>query len=88
MAHIGPQKSGLVLGALIGGWHLLWAIVVATGWGQALMDFIFWIHFLKPVLVIEPFAIGRAIVLICVPAAISYLIGFVGAVLWNRLQIR
>ena len=31
MTYLGPQKSGLVLGALVGGWHLVWAIIVAVG---------------------------------------------------------
>jgi len=35
------QKSGLVRASLVGGWHLLWAIIVALGWGQPLIDFIF-----------------------------------------------
>ena len=88
MTHVGPQKSGLVLGSLVGGWHFLWVIAVAVGWGQPLIDFIFWMHFLKPVFVVEPFAIGRAIVLILVTAAIGYFVGLVGAVLWNRLHTR
>ena len=86
--YLGPQKSGLVLGALLGGWHLLWAIIVAAGWGQPLIDFIFWMHFLNPVFVVEPFSIGRAIVLVLVTAAIGYFIGLAGAVLWNRLHAR
>jgi hypothetical protein len=88
MTYLGPYKSGLVLGSLVGGWHLVWAVIVAAGWGHPLIDFIFWMHFLKPVFVVEPFAIGRAIVLILVTAAIGYLIGHVGAVVWNRLQTR
>jgi len=43
-------------------------------------------HFLKPVFVVEPFAIGRAIVLILVTAAIGHFLGLVGVVSWNRLQ--
>ena len=88
MAYLGPQKSGLVLGSLVGGWHLLWAIIVALGWGQSLVDFIFWVHFLKPVFVVEPFAIGRALVLIVVTSAIGYFVGLIGAVFWNRLHLR
>jgi len=88
MTHLGPQKSGLVLGFLVGGWHLVWSIIVGIGWGQPLIDFVFWMHFLKPAFVVEPFAIGRAIVLILVTAAIGYFVGLVGAVLWNRLQTR
>jgi len=86
--HFGPQRSGLVLGALLGGWHLLWAIIVAAGWGQSLIDFILWIHFLNPVFVVEPFSLGRAIVLVLVTAAIGYFIGLAGAVLWNRVHTR
>jgi hypothetical protein len=86
--YIGPQISGLVLGALLGGSHLLWALIVAAGWGQPLIDFIFWMHFLKPVFVVEPFSVGRAIVLVLVTGAIGYLIGLAGAVLWNRLHAR
>ena len=88
MTHLGPQKSGLVLGFLVGGWHLVWSIIVGIGWGQPLIGFVFWMHFLKPAFVVEPFAIGRAIVLILVTAAIGYFVGLVGAVLWNRLQTR
>ena len=84
----GPQRTGLVLGALLGGWHLLWAIIVAAGWGQSLIDFIFWIHFLNPVFVVEPFSLGRAIALVLVTAAIGYFIGLAGAVLWNRVHAR
>jgi hypothetical protein len=88
MTHLGPQKSGWVLGSLVDGRHLLWAIIVAAGWGQALIDFIFWMHFLKPVFVVEPFSAGRAVVLIVVTVGIGYFIGLAGAVLWNRLHTR
>jgi hypothetical protein len=40
---------------------------VALGWAQALADFIFWLRFIKPIYVIEPFAIARALLLIAVP---------------------
>ena len=86
--YLGPQKSGLVLGALFGGWHLLWAIIVAAGLGRPLIDFIFWLHFLKPVFVVEPFSMARAIVLVLVTGAIGYFIGLAGAVLWNRFHVR
>jgi hypothetical protein len=88
MTHLGPHKSGLVLGSLLGGWHLIWAIIVAASWGQPLIDFVFWMHFLKPVFVVDTFTIGRAIVLILVTAAVGYCIGYLGALIWNRLHAR
>ena len=45
---ISPNKVGLVLGALIGGWHLVWALLVLINWTQLLFDFIFRTHMIKP----------------------------------------
>lgn len=33
------HKLGLVLAAFIGGWHLVWCVLVLLGWAQALIDF-------------------------------------------------
>jgi Exopolysaccharide synthesis, ExoD len=35
--------------------HLLWVLLVASGWAQPLMDFVFWLHCIRPVYVIEGF---------------------------------
>jgi hypothetical protein len=86
MGYIDPNRAGLVLGALLGGWHVLWALLVALGLAQPVIDFLFWLHFMKPVYVIEPFAIGRAAILVLVTAAIGYGSGFAFALLWNRIH--
>ncbi len=83
---ISLNKAGFVFGVLIGGWHLAWAILVAIGWAQALIAFIFWLHFIKPVYVIETFSIGRAAGLVVVTAAMGYAIGWLFALLWNRMH--
>jgi hypothetical protein len=36
-----PSKVGLVIGALIGGWHVVWALLVLIGRAQPILDFIF-----------------------------------------------
>ena len=86
MGNINPNKAGLVLAALLAGWHLTWSVLVALGWAQPFIDFIFWIHFIKPVYVIEPFEIARAAILVLVTAGIGYVTGFVFGLLWNRLH--
>lgn len=86
MGRIEPNKAGLQLGALFGGWHLLWSLLVALGVAQQLIDFIFWIHFIKPVYVIESFVFGRAAILVLVTAAIGYVTGIAFAMLWNRVH--
>jgi hypothetical protein len=85
---INPNKVGLVFGALIGGWHVFWAILVLLGWAQPILDFIFWAHMIRPVYVIKPFDLSAAVALILITAASGYVFGFVGAVIWNRLHRR
>lgn len=83
---ISPNKVGLVIGALIGGWHLVWSLLVLLGWAQQIIDFIFWAHMIQPVYVVKSFNLLAAITLIVITAVTGYTFGFVGAVIWNRLH--
>jgi hypothetical protein len=80
------NKVGLVIGALIGGWHLLWSLLVLIGWAQPLMDFVFWGHMIEPIYVVKPFDPLAAVSLGLITAVIGYVFGFVGAIIWNRLH--
>ena len=79
-------RTGSVLGLVLGGWHLCWSILVALGWAQPVVNFVFWMHFIKPIYVIEPFEIGRAVVLTLVTAAAGFVFGFLFALIWNGLR--
>ena len=59
-------KLGIAFGALLGATHLSWGLLVALGWAQPLMDFLFWVHFIRPVYVIQPFSFSTAAVLIVI----------------------
>ncbi len=85
MSNIHPNRVGLVLALMAGGIHVLWSLIVAMGWGQSLINFIFWVHFIKPVYEIEPFNIGTALLLVLVTASIGYAVGNGVAMLWNKL---
>ena len=86
MLAIHRQRAALTVAILLGGWHLVWSVLVAVGWAQPLIDFIFWIHFIRPVYVVEKFNVGTALLLIGVTAAIGYVVGWCFAVLWNKLH--
>ncbi|MDO8469026.1 MAG: hypothetical protein Q7S29_04685 [Candidatus Peribacter sp.] len=78
-----PHTTGLALGGLLGFIHLLWALLVFAGFAQALMDFVFSMHMLTPVLTVGPFSIARAVVLIIMTFVVGYVVGWLFAKAWN-----
>jgi len=81
-----PHKVGLVVGALIGGWHFVWSVLVLLRCAQPIIDFVFWAHMIKPVYFVKPFDPVAAVALIVITGVIGYIFGFLGAVIWNRLH--
>ena len=71
---------------MIGGWHLFWSLLVAVGWAQPFIDFIFWAHMIRSIYVIKPFDAVAAGTLIVVTAGMGYVMGYVGAIVWNKLH--
>jgi hypothetical protein len=83
---IGKHKAGLALGSILGLWHLTWSLLVAVGFAQVLIDWIFRLHFIQPPYTIAPFRFGLAVTLIAVTTAIGYVFGWLLAAIWNSLQ--
>ena len=86
MGTVNINKTGLVFGLFLGAWHFLWSLLVAMQWAQPVIDFIFWIHFIRPVYVVEAFDFTRAIGLVLVTSVVGYAIGICLGVLWNRFH--
>ena len=72
--------------ALLGATHLSWALLVALGWTQSLMDFVFWMHFIRPVYVIQPFRLSTAVVLVVITSVSGFFIAFIFGVISNALH--
>jgi len=81
-----PNRVGVVFGLLLGGWHCAWAFLVAVGWAQAVLNFIFWAHFLASPWQVNAFHLGTAAILITVTATLGYVIGNVAGHLWNWIH--
>jgi hypothetical protein len=63
-----------------------WSLLVPFGWAQPLIDFVLWMHFIRPVYVIQPFSLPIAAVLIVVTFATGFILAFLFAALWNQLH--
>jgi len=85
---LNPIRTGLVLGVVIGLWHAAWAALVATGFAQALIDFILRLHFLRVTVVVQPFNLETAGLLVGITFLIGFVIGNVLALAWNALMPR
>ena len=86
MNKLNVHTTGLVVGLLLGGWHLLWSFLVALGWGQSLIDFVLWAHMIHLPYVVGPFDLTAACTLIVLTAAVGYVIGAVFAGIFNALH--
>jgi hypothetical protein len=79
-------KAGLALGLLAGGWHFLWVVLVALGFAKPFIDFVFWMHFIKPIYEIELFESARAATLVILTSGLGAIVGAAFAAVWNALH--
>lgn len=80
---INTHKLGLVVGAFVGGAHLLWSILVALDWAQVLIDWKLSMHFLDSIAYVTEFDLGTAVMLVALATAGGYLGGQILGRLWN-----
>jgi len=79
------NKAGLVFGLLLGVMHLAWSILVAIGVSQAILDWIYKIHFLNNPFIVAPFNIGTAVILVVFTSIVGFVLGWFFGLLWNVL---
>lgn len=80
------HNVALVFGLLLGGLHLVWSLLVLSGFAQVLSDFVFWAHMIHLDFVIGPFDLVAAVTLVLMTTVMGYLLGYIGAWVWNRMH--
>lgn len=80
-----PLGAGLLLAAALGGWQLLWAGIVAIGWGPHAVELMDWLHFIRPVRLVDDTDGEPSMIVGTAAAAIEFCVGYTLARLWNRL---
>lgn len=85
---INSPRAALAMAAVIACWHGLWSVLVASGEAQSVLDFVFWLHFLQPAYVVEPFDLMRSVRLILFTAMFAGALAYAVSVTWNGLQRR
>ena len=63
---LNAASVGLGVGAFAGLVHLVWALLVAAGYAQGWLDWIFNLHFLDNPFMVDVFDLGRATTLVVV----------------------
>jgi len=81
-----PNKVALALGGILAVFHFLWSVLVAFGWAQWAIDWVFRLHFITPPFTVDLFSLKLAVGLIVMTFVVGYVVGWAFAVVWNKLQ--
>lgn len=82
------SKAALIFGTFAAVMHAFWSVLVFLGLAQPYLNFISGLHFLNNPYKVLPFNLSTAVMLIAVTFVIGYLVGWVFAKIWNKLQKR
>lgn len=85
MKELNQNQTGLILGTVAGLFHLLWAVAVALGIAQSILDLIYALHFLNNPFTVTSFSFTNAILLVIVASMVGYAVGWVFALVWNKV---
>ena len=71
---------------MLGGFHLLWSVLVFLVWAQPLVNFSMWAHMIQSGPVFGPFDVVAALTVIVIASVIGYCVGYILATVWNKVH--
>ena len=84
MMTLNKKQAGLTLGTISALYHFLWVLVVALGYGQSLLDWVYSMHFIDSAQLVGTVNFGTAAIGIVKALICGYVTGWIFASLWNR----
>lgn len=86
MNQLNTTKTAYVFAIIFGGFHAFWALLIALGFAQTLIDFIFTLHMIVPFYQVAPFNIMIAVSLVVFTSLVGLIVGYIFARVWNKLH--
>ena len=85
---LNKNKIGLVAGSFLAVIHAIWVLTIAIMPNvlQNFLDWVFQLHFLKPLYVITPFNLKDAIFLVVLTFVVGFIFGWIFTGLYNLLS--
>lgn len=83
---LNTQKVALTAGVFVGGWHVVWSVLIVLGLAQPLLDFVFWMHMLTVPYRVTGFTVTQSVTLIVVTFFVGYVGGWIFSGVWNYLH--
>ena len=83
---LSETQTALAVGTFVAVMHTVWSLLVFLGLAEPYLNWILGLHFLSNPYGVQPFSFGTAIILIAFTFVIGYLVGYVFAIIWNKLH--
>ncbi|MBI4153684.1 hypothetical protein HY503_01680 [Candidatus Woesebacteria bacterium] len=81
-------KAALIFGTFMAVMHTIWSLMVFLGFAQNYVNWILGLHFLNNPFRVGAFSFGRALTLIGATFVVGYIVGYIFATIWNKLNKR
>ena len=80
------RKTGLALGTFAAFVHVVWVFLVALGWAEPWINFVYRMHFINNTFTIMSFDLGRGIGVIVIAFIMGNIVGNIFAFVWNKIH--